>query len=114
MIKGVCGFGFGKLTGEVVIVDNPREDYFKSGKIMVTPRTTVDSIPYIKNAKAVITDGGGRTSHAMILCKDNRIPCIIGTFNATKKLKTGDLIEMDFENLTIKTLGVEQENERKR
>jgi pyruvate,water dikinase len=104
MIKGVCGFGAGTLIGEVMIVNDFKTDYFESGKILVTPKTTVDSIAYMKKASAVITNHGGRTSHAMIVCRDNRIFCIIGTFDATKQLCTGDKIKMDFDNLTIKIL----------
>ena len=104
MITGIVGHGIGKLKGEVLIVNEPLEDYFEPNKIMVTPRTTVDSIAHIKSSRAVITNHGGRTSHAMIVCRDNRVPCIIGTFNATKKLKNGDIVEMDFDTLTVKIL----------
>lgn len=104
MLKGVCAYGQGKLKGEVMIINDPIKDYFESGKIMVTPKTTVDSISLMKKALAVVTNHGGRTSHAMIVCQDNNIWCIIGTINATQKLKDGDIIELNFETKEIKLL----------
>lgn len=111
MIKGVCGFGIGKIIGEVMIVINPLEDYFEKGKIMVTPYTIAQSIPDMKKAKAVITDHGARTSHAMIVCRDNKIDCVIGTHDATKQLKDGDKVELDLDNHTIIKIEDENKNE---
>ena len=49
----------------------------------------------MKKAKAVITNEGGLTCHAAILSRELKIPCIIGTKNATKVLKDGDIVEVD-------------------
>ncbi len=104
MLIGTISFGTGKIIGEVMIVNNPRIDYFETGKIMITPKTTVDSINYMKKATAVVTNFGTRLSHAFIVCRDNKIPCIIGTGDATIKFKDGDKVELDLDNKTIKKI----------
>lgn len=64
-------------------------------KILVTTKTTPKFFPYIKNIRAMIVDAGGLTSHAAILARESKLPCIVGTIIGTKKLKTGDRVEMN-------------------
>ena len=61
-------------------------------------------MPALKKASAVITDIGGLLSHAAISARELNIPCIVGVENATKILKTGDKIEIDIKNGSIKKL----------
>ncbi len=77
---------------------------FKNGEILVTEMTRPDTIMACKKASAIITDEGGITSHAAIISREFRIPCVIGTHNATQILKTGDLIEVDANKGIIKIL----------
>jgi pyruvate, water dikinase len=49
----------------------------------------------MKKASAIITDEGGITSHAAIVSREMKKPCVIGTKIATKILKDGDLVEVD-------------------
>ena len=49
----------------------------------------------MKIASAIITDKGGRTSHAAIVSRELGIPCIVGSENATRKIKTGQMITVD-------------------
>ncbi|MDO8752002.1 MAG: phosphoenolpyruvate synthase, partial [Candidatus Wolfebacteria bacterium] len=51
--------------------------------------------PIMKIASAIVTDEGGRTSHAAIVSRELGIPCVVGTENATQKLKTGNMITID-------------------
>jgi pyruvate,water dikinase len=46
---------------------------------------------------AIVTDQGGSTSHAVIVSRELAIPCVVGTSEATKKLKDGDVITVDGE-----------------
>ena len=62
---------------------------FKKGQVLVTDMTDPDWEPIMKIASAIVTDKGGRTCHAAIVSRELGIPCIVGTNNATKKLKTG-------------------------
>lgn len=78
-----------------VILDVKNIKQFKKGEILVTDMTDPDWEPIMKIAAAVITDKGGRTSHAAIVSRELGIPCVVGTENATRKIKTGQLITVD-------------------
>jgi pyruvate,water dikinase len=58
----------------------------------------------MKKAGAFITDGGGILSHAAIVARELKKPCIIGTKSATQILKDGDLIEVNANNGIVKIL----------
>jgi pyruvate,water dikinase len=68
---------------------------FKPGEVLVTAMTDPDWEPIMKIASAIVTDKGGRTCHAAIVSRELGIPCIVGTENATAKLKTGDKVTVD-------------------
>lgn len=67
----------------------------KRGDILVTVMTSVDYVPIMEKAAAFVTNEGGITSHASIVAREMGKPCIIGTKNATKAIKDGDMIEVD-------------------
>ena len=60
---------------------------FKKGQILVTDMTDPDWVPIMKIAGAIVTDKGGRTCHAAIVSRELGVPCIVGSGDATKKLK---------------------------
>lgn len=62
---------------------------FKKGEVLVTDMTDPDWEPIMKIASAIVTDKGGRTCHAAIVSRELGIPCVVGSNNATSKLKTG-------------------------
>lgn len=62
---------------------------FKKGEILITDMTDPDWVPAMKLASAIVTDSGGRTAHAAIVSRELGIPCIVGTGNATKAIKSG-------------------------
>ncbi len=62
---------------------------FKQGEILITDSTTPDWEPVMKIAAAIVTNQGGRTSHAAIVSRELGIPAVVGTVNATEVLKTG-------------------------
>ncbi|HLC48519.1 MAG TPA: phosphoenolpyruvate synthase [Candidatus Norongarragalinales archaeon] len=65
------------------------------GDILVTRMTTPDFVPAMKKAAAIVTDEGGATCHAAIVSRELGIPCIVGTREATTKLKEGQIITVD-------------------
>ncbi|MEX0621682.1 MAG: phosphoenolpyruvate synthase [Candidatus Woykebacteria bacterium] len=58
----------------------------KNGDVLVATMTDPDYVPAMKKAAAIITDKGGRTSHAAIVSRELGIPCVVGTDTATKLL----------------------------
>jgi len=95
----------GKVQGLVKIV-NSTSDIHKvnDGDIIVSIATNPDILPAMKKAIAFVTEQGGITSHAAIVAREMKKPCIIGTKIATKVLKDGDLIEVDANKGIIKIL----------
>ncbi|MBF8249434.1 MAG: phosphoenolpyruvate synthase, pyruvate, water dikinase [Candidatus Levybacteria bacterium] len=83
-------------TGVVNVINNPKEiNKFVKGQILVTTITDPDWGPIMKLASAIVTDKGGRTSHAAIVARELGIPAVVGTGNATTVLKTGESITVD-------------------
>lgn len=84
------------VSGEArVIMDAKNIGQFKEGEILVTDMTDPDWEPIMKIASAIITDKGGRTSHAAIVSRELGIPAIVGSETATKTIKTGDIVTVD-------------------
>ncbi len=101
-IKGQTAYP-GKVRGQIKIVLRPDDiKKFKEGNILVGVSTNPDLMPILCKAGAIVTDEGGLLSHAAILARELKIPCIIGTGNATKILKDGDFIEVDAEKGEIR------------
>jgi len=68
---------------------------FKEGEVLVTEITDPDWEPIMKIASAIVTDKGGRTSHAAIVSRELGIPCIVGTEDATSVLQDGTDVTID-------------------
>ena len=83
-------------SGRVRLIKNADQmSTFKPGEILVTEITDPDWEPIMKIASAIITEKGGRTSHAAIVSRELGVPCIVGTGNATKALKNNQLVTVD-------------------
>ena len=67
----------------------------KEGEIMVCPTTNPSWAPVFTKIKATVTDIGGLTSHAAIVCREYGVPSVTGTGVATSIIKTGDIIKVD-------------------
>ncbi len=86
----------GRVVGVVRVLKSAKQiDQVKPGDVLVAPMTTPDFVPAMKKAVAIVTDKGGQTSHAAIVSRELGVPCIVGTKNATKVLKTGQLVVVD-------------------
>jgi len=83
-------------VGKVKIIPNVSKiKNFKPGQVLVTKMTDPDWTSIMKQAKAIITEEGGRTCHAAIVSRELGIPCIVGARQATKVLKAGQDITVD-------------------
>ena len=94
-VKGIAvGSKIG--TGKVRILHNAKNiTSFKKGEVLITEITDPDWEPIMKIAGAIVTDKGGRTSHAAIVSRELGIPCIVGSGDATKVLKNGEEVTVD-------------------
>jgi pyruvate,water dikinase len=72
-----------------VIKDVSELPTFRPGEILISNNTTPDWEPVMKEAAAIVTDLGGRTSHAAIVSRELGIPAVVGTDDATRKIASG-------------------------
>ncbi|HEY2811535.1 MAG TPA: phosphoenolpyruvate synthase [Rhabdochlamydiaceae bacterium] len=87
LIKGLA-IGDAIVSGRAQVIKNVSEIHrFEPGSILVTQMTAPDWVPIMQKACAIITDHGGRTSHAAIVSRELGIPAIVGTQTGTKILK---------------------------
>ncbi|MBI4080512.1 MAG: phosphoenolpyruvate synthase [Candidatus Levybacteria bacterium] len=86
----------GIASGPVKIITKVSEiDKILQGDVMVTPQTNPDFVPAMKKASAIVTEKGGRTSHAAIVSRELGIPAVVGADNATKILKHGMVVTVN-------------------
>lgn len=88
----------GKAVGRCVVLHHETAGVYnkvEKGDILVADTTTPEMTIIMKKVKAIVTDLGGVTSHAAIVCRELKIPAIVGVGNATEHLKTGDMIRVD-------------------
>ena len=77
-------------TGKVRRLAGAEEsDRFEDGDILVTGMTDPDWVPIMRRAAAIVTDHGGRTSHAAIVSRELGLPAVVGTGNGTERLEDG-------------------------
>lgn len=88
--------------GPICIIESAQDiEQFVDGSVLVTSTTDPDWVPIMKRAAAIITDHGGRTSHAAIVSRELGIPAIVGTGDATHVLH-------DRQKVTVSCAGGEQ------
>lgn len=97
----------GKVVAKVrVIIPELDQDYnifikkllqipMEEGEILVTETTSPDFVPLMKKAAGIIANQGGMNSHAAIMSRELKVPCLVATYHATEILKTGDIVELD-------------------
>ncbi|PIP15101.1 phosphoenolpyruvate synthase [Candidatus Roizmanbacteria bacterium CG23_combo_of_CG06-09_8_20_14_all_35_49] len=85
-------------VGPVKHIFSPKEiDKIKPGDVMVAPQTNPDYVPAMKKAAAIVTEKGGRTSHAAIVSRELGIPAVVGADRATKILKQDMIVTVNGE-----------------
>ena len=83
----------GIASGPVRVIKSVKEiDQVHPGDVLVAPQTNPDYVPAMRKAVAIVTETGGRTSHAAIVSRELGIPAIVGVAGATTKLTTGQVI----------------------
>ncbi len=91
----VTGLSIGEAiaTGRACVIANVEDiRRFVPGSILVAENTSPDWVPIMKQAAAIVTNQGGRTSHAAIVSRELGIPAVVGTGNATQLIADGQLL----------------------
>jgi len=98
---GVCG---GRVRGRVRIIGPDTIDDLQAGEILVAAVTDVGYTAAFSYAGAVVTELGGPMSHAAVVAREFRVPCVVDVQDATRRLPPGALVEVDGTNGTIQVL----------
>lgn len=102
----------GNVKGNVRIANKlfSDKDYSKfintlrKGDIIVAPMTSPNLMPAFSLVSGVITDEGGLMSHAALVSREKRVPCVVGTKKATQVLKDGMKIELNADDGIVKII----------
>ena len=94
-VRGKCACD-GSAVGRVRVITGAHGvGEMRDGEVLVSIMTTPGFVPAMRKAAAIVTDEGGVTCHAAIVSRELGIPCIVGTGNATRALKTGRVVEVN-------------------
>lgn len=86
----------GRVSAQAfVVTDRTGSEDFPEGAVLVCAMTTPELVPFMRKASAVVTDEGGILSHAAIIARELKLPCIVGTKVATRYIMSGDLLEIN-------------------
>ncbi|MBS3135883.1 hypothetical protein J4401_02890 [Candidatus Woesearchaeota archaeon] len=99
IIRGMTAFP-GIRSGKVKVLVYGKNmvrqvEDMQNGDILITGNTRPDMIFAMKKASAIVTDEGGICSHAALVSRELKIPCIVGTRDATRMFKDGDIVEVN-------------------
>ena len=93
----------GKVTGRVIRMDEPTDEGWKPGSVLVAPAVTPEWLGIMQEAVAVVARDGGGTSHAAIIARELGIPCVTSLKQALQ-LATGTRVEVNGQAGTVRVL----------
>lgn len=99
------GIGSGRARVITEAVDSAQ---LEPGEVLVTRMTAPDWVPLMRKAAAIVTDSGGMTCHAAIVSRELGIPCVVGTGDATTRLRDGEDVTVDATQGVVRR-GIERE-----
>jgi pyruvate,water dikinase len=85
----------GSATGTARVVDDPDEVDLEPGEILVCHTTDPSWASLMSLAAGLVIDVGGPLSHGAIVARELGVPCVIGTRNGTRVIRTGDTVQVD-------------------
>ncbi|MCG8584559.1 MAG: PEP-utilizing enzyme, partial [Pirellulales bacterium] len=87
--------GVHRGRARVLLTSDPTGHEFDDGDVLVSLQSNPNLMPLLRHAGAIVTDDGGVACHAGIICRELKIPTIIGTGRATSTIHDGDIVEVD-------------------
>lgn len=87
--------GIHRGRARVILSSDPTGVAFADGDVLVSIQSSPNLMPLLRHAGAIVTDEGGVACHAGIICRELKIPTIIGTGRATSTIHDGDMVEVD-------------------
>ncbi len=105
IIQGTIGApGTATGTAKIVHPNNISSIEFDDGDILICLMTSPDYVPLMKHAGAVVTQEGGILSHAAIISREMKVPCLVGVNGLLDQINDGDMVEINANKGTIKIL----------
>ncbi len=96
--------GVHRGRARVVMASNPEGYHLEDGEVLVSIQSNPNLMPLLRHAGAIVTDDGGVACHAGIICRELKIPTLIGTGRATTAIHDGDLVEVDATSQVVRIL----------
>jgi len=104
-VRGV-GASSGVVEGPArVLTDVNQIGEIRDGEILVCPVTAPSWAPVFGKIKAAVSDIGGSMSHAAIVAREYGMPAVVGTGDATKRIRTGQLVRVDGDRGIVQVIG---------
>jgi len=102
----LCGIGAspGVAEGPVRVVLDPTFEDVEPGEILVAPTTDPSWASVLFTSSALVVDLGGQLSHAAVVARELGIPCVMGTGDGTRRLRTGDVCRVNGQDGTVELL----------
>lgn len=95
LLEGI-GASSGIASGPVIVIMGPDDfDSMLDDVVLVCPMTTPEWVPVMTRAVAIVTDVGGKMSHAAIVCRELGTPAVVGTETATHDLVALTTVTVD-------------------
>jgi pyruvate,water dikinase len=95
LLRGL-GASRGRVSGRARVLEGVQDGArMQTGDVLVASMTSPDWVPLLRRASAIVTDGGGATCHAAIVSRELGVPCVVGTGDATRRLRDGAWITVD-------------------
>ncbi|MCL5440647.1 MAG: PEP-utilizing enzyme [Candidatus Marsarchaeota archaeon] len=91
-LKGATAFPGGASGKAALFLENSGEKKVKGKFILVAEATYPEYLPIMLKSSGIVTEIGGILSHAAIVAREFKIPCVVGVKGATSKIKSGDQV----------------------